>query len=476
MKKVILLAAFFLLLFCAAPKVVSANEEFDYVLDSSGRRVPIPITYDVEKVFKYFGEEAGQMSNPQDLFIDGQDNIYVVDTGNSRILKLNRKGEVLRVFKDIEGTSLNEPEGIYVDNDGDMFIADTGNGRVVHISSEGKYVEQFVKPESKLYDDSYKFRPVKVYVDQIGQLYIINKEDYHGFIVMDALNQFKGYVAPTKLEFSLMDQFIKLFASAEQKTKLGKRMPPIHTNFVIDENATVYVTTMRSKVQQFKRFSTVGSNIYPKKDAFGETTGDYILTYFGRTEIEPRFVDVCVDENGIASILDNTSGRIYQYDSDGLLLTVFGGTGNWAGKFINAVSIARDKDGKIYVLDANVGAIHVFRPTSFINMVHHALQLYYGGKYEEATGPWMQILNIDKNYPVAHVGMGKAYLKRKQWLDAMKEFKAAENKAGYSEAFNGYRHEMFRKYFGWILLAVILLLFLLVRSVMYLRRQLQHMY
>jgi len=469
-KRLAFIAMVILVVFMSAP-VSAYDGEHDYVIDSKGRRTPIPLTYTVEEVYTYFGEEAGTLSNPQDLFIDGHDNLYIVDTGKNRVLKLNRDGEVTGIHSGEGRAALKEPHGIFVDSDGDMFIADTGNGRVVHLSPEGEFIEEFIKPDSELYDNSYPFNPVKVAIDPLGQIYIINKEDYHGFIILDPFNEFKGYVAPTRLGFSIFDRIVKIFASAEQKEKLGKRMPPTHTNFVMDSDGFIYVTTARAKTQQLKKISPVGSNIYPRQGSFGDTQGDYNLKHFGKEWIEPKFVDVCVDENGIVNILDNVTGRIYQYDSDGLMLTAFGGTGNWAGKFLNAVSLAMDSRGRIYVLDANLGTVHIFKPTSFIKTIHKALDLYYDGKYDEATGPWQEVLSIDRNYPVAHIGMGKAYLKREMWREAMAEYRAADDKDGYSAAFNGCRHELFRKYFGYVILAFLALSVLLIYIVIRLKRK-----
>ena len=63
---------------------------------------------------------------------------------------------------------------------------------------------------------------------------------------------------------------------------------------------------------------------------------------------------------------------------------------------------------------------------------------------------WQQVLAIDANYSLAHKGMGKLYYKEERWKESMEEYRLAEDKAGYSKAFQEYRHQMFRRYFGWV--------------------------
>ncbi|MEZ0537444.1 hypothetical protein ACAG39_09370 [Caldicellulosiruptoraceae bacterium PP1] len=436
----------------------AADFEHDYILDKQLRKIPIPISYVTEKVIDNFGKDIN-LNNPQDIFIDSKNNLYIVDTGNNRIVKLSGNGDLLGVFTGPDNSPLSEPNGIYVDEDEDMYIADTGNERIIHLSNNGKYVEQFTKPKSELYDNKYPFRPIKVFIDKIGYIYILNKDDYHGFIVLDATNKFQGYIAPTKLEFSLRDLFIRLFATKEQKDMLEKRLPPAHSNFLIHSDGMIYATTIRTDNAQVKKITPIGNNIYKKTDFFGERVNS-----LGKKN-EPMFVDLCVDKNGIITALDNSSCKLYQYDPEGNLLTVFGGYGAWKGKFINPSSVAIDSSENLYVLDASLNNIQVLKPTKFISTIHHGIKLYYQGKYKEAVTPWMEILKIDPNYIIANKGLAKALMKQGKWIEAMKHYKNADDKEGYSQAFAEYRHENFRKYFIFYVFAFILILFILLKII-----------
>jgi DNA-binding beta-propeller fold protein YncE len=441
------------IILCFSTKVFGATFEADYILDKEQEKIPIPVAYTADRVMNFFGEKVGTLNNPQDLFIDSSNNLYIVDTGNNRILRMTLDGKVTGVFNGSADFPLSEPNGIYVDEKGNMYIADTGNERVVVLSKDGKFIKEYTKPTSELYDQSYPFRPMKVHVDRTGYLYILNKDDYHGLIILDNENNFRGYIAPTKLEFSLRDLFIRLFATKEQKEALLKRLPPAHSNFLIHDDGMIYAATIRTEKAQIKKITPLGNNIYKKTDFFGEKLDDY------GNMVEPMFVDLCVDKNGIITAIDASKSKIYQYDPEGNLLAVFGGYGTWRGKFVSPSSIVVDSEGNLYVLDASTNCIQVLKPTRFKKTVHYAIGLYYQGKYKEAMKPWKEILNSDPYYIIANKGLAKALMKQERWKDAMVFYKKAEDKEGYSQAFDNYRHENFKRYFlvyvlGFVLIVV----------------------
>jgi hypothetical protein len=63
------------------------------------------------------------LSQPQDLTIDQDDNLYISDYGNKRIIKYSLKDDSVLVIG--EGI-LDEPMGIHVGEDGHLYVADFG--------------------------------------------------------------------------------------------------------------------------------------------------------------------------------------------------------------------------------------------------------------------------------------------------------------------------------------------------------------
>ncbi|WP_412850406.1 T9SS type A sorting domain-containing protein [Chryseobacterium sp. PMSZPI] len=87
---------------------------------------------------------VAQFFSPTGITSDTNGNIYVADTFNYRIRKITSQGQVTvttlagstQGYADGIGTTalFNEPSGIIVGNDGNLYIADTGNSRIRKIT------------------------------------------------------------------------------------------------------------------------------------------------------------------------------------------------------------------------------------------------------------------------------------------------------------------------------------------------------
>ncbi|MBL8151781.1 MAG: hypothetical protein JNN15_17800, partial [Blastocatellia bacterium] len=94
-----------------------------------------------------FGGDGGnpataQLSTPRDVFIDGADNIYIVDTGNNRIRRI--EADLSRISTIVgngqagfsgdggaaTSASLREPQAVAVDPAGNIFVADSANNTI----------------------------------------------------------------------------------------------------------------------------------------------------------------------------------------------------------------------------------------------------------------------------------------------------------------------------------------------------------
>ena len=418
-------------------------EPMHHIVASAHGALPIPLTYTVERVITLFTPDSMSLQNPADMFIDPHNNLFILDV--NRIIKysIDESGlTYVRTYHLQGDTAVSGASGIFVDSFGDIFIADTNNNRVLVVGAEtGSFVEEFVQPDSPLYDTQYAFRPVQVAVDTLGQLFILNDEDDNGFIILDAHNRFMGYTAPFQVApESFIDAIIRNFATEAQRQRIGRRTRPMHSNFVFAPDNTFFVTSARASENQLMRFTSVGINIFP-------LSGDLSFP-----ELEAALIDVAVDAHGNISVLDNNSGFIVQYSAQGVMLTAFGGRGGWAGTFINPVALEIDSYGRMYVLDRTTGSIHVFRPTAFMDQVHGALALYSEGRYNEARDLWYQIHNVHSAYPAAVHGLARAYFRQDDFINAMAMYQRIYNVRGYSDAFEQWRLTVLRDNFGFIVL------------------------
>ena len=108
---------------------------------------------------------------PYGVAVDSSRNIYFTDTSNNRVRKTTLAGIVSTIagktntgFEDAKGSqaSFNSPTGICVDSSGILYIADTGNNAIRRIDTSGN-VETFC---------SSLLRPSGVAVDSSGIIYV----------------------------------------------------------------------------------------------------------------------------------------------------------------------------------------------------------------------------------------------------------------------------------------------------------------
>lgn len=439
----------------------------DYYIDNSGDRVSIPDTY--VPVATITGEVVSGkgFNSPQDVFIDSNDDIYIADTGNNRILKLDKNGKLL-----FESTKANEigyvsPQGIFVDEYHHVFVADTGNARIVHLSEKGEYIETFVKPQSNMLSSVEAFNPTKViYNHNTGFLYtILGKQ----LLTIDSLNEFKGFFASNKVGFSLKNLLIRKFATDEQKKLLGQDEAVAFYN-ICYKNDRIYATTYGAS-NNVKVINNIGTDLFPGGN-YGEIELDE-----DRLRVEPVLIDVTANKYGIITVAQQNNSKIYQYDNEGRLLLVFGGKGNTAGFFTLISAIDTDSNGRLYVLDSAEQTLQILEPTHFTKLIHEANSLYNSGDYEASLEKLTEIRNLSPSYTTAREKIGNIYYKQKLYEQAMTEFKASGDGASYAKAFEKQRYTFMREHFVFTVIIIIIAvigLLLLVRKGSRWSKKLEH--
>ena len=105
-----------------------------YVTDTmNGRVQAIPLSGGAPRIFGERGLYVGNLVRPKGVAVDGEGNVYVVESYYDNLLVFNRKGEFLMP---IGGLGLGTgkfylPAGVWVDGRNRVHVADMFNGRVV---------------------------------------------------------------------------------------------------------------------------------------------------------------------------------------------------------------------------------------------------------------------------------------------------------------------------------------------------------
>ena len=467
-----LLLAFLFLVLCF-PDTAEASSETDYVTGNSSYRLPVPKAYNVTGSINNIGEyesESPFLKDPQDIFIDSKDNIYIVDTGNSRVVRMTPDLKTAGIYHGPADQPFNMPEGIFVDEDGDMYVADTGNSRIVHLSPEGELVEVFTNPESGL-TGSAPFTPSKLVVSPTGYIYVVRGEN---IMAIDGNNGFRGLYGQTNIGYSLAEAMTRIFASESQRKFMTKRLASSYINLTLGTDGMIYATSLEREEGEIKKLNSIGNNTYRKYKTIGNSIKNPITEFiekkvlkavvagskfkFGEyfddngNYMEPIFRDIAVDGKGIVTVIEELNGKIYQYDQDGNMLVAFGGLGEQNGKFARPSAIAVNSEGQLYIVDRLNNNVQIFEPTQFIELVHQATTAYGEGDYEKSYELWEQVLAIDENYELAHAGIAKTFYKQGRWKESMEESMLVGNRDIYTQSFDEYKYEVLRKNFVWIIL------------------------
>lgn len=444
----------------------------NYVTGDNNNRQPIPVSYNVVKTLNNIGgydDDKQYFNNPQDLFIDKKDNIYIVDTGNNRIVKMNSNYETVSVIYGPDKAFRN-PQGIYVDDDGDMYVADTDNSRIIHMDPEGNFVEEFGNPQSDL-EISESFMPTKLIVSKTGYIYVVRGEN---IMAIDGKGVLRGYYGQTNIGYDFTEALMRVFASEEQKKFITKRLASSYINLTLGDDDMIYATSMEREEGEIKKLNSIGTNIYRKYKVIGNAIRNPITDFINKKILkavvagntfkfgeyfddygmymEPIFTDICVDQQGIVTVAERLNGKIYQYDQDGRMLVAFGGLGSKKGTFTRVSALDVDSKGNILILDRINGNVQVFEPTEFIQLVHAATSAYNDGDYAGSYDLWRQVLAIDENYDLAHVGIARAYYKQEQYKLSMEESMLVGDRDTYTLAFDEYKYVVLREHFLLIIL------------------------
>lgn len=468
--RLILLVLIFVLAFPASVLAEMPYNGYNY--DEWRQSVSSPNGYLPDKT--YTGKElgVGNFNNPQDIFVDKNENIYVLDSGNKRIVVFNSDMQVLNIinkfYTDKGEEKLKEPKGLFVNKEGTIFITDREGGKVYAINNSGKIIKTYLKPVSDIISKDFSFLPEKVIEDSSKTLYVLASGIYQGAISYDMDGNFTGFYGSNKVQASgdvIKDMFWKKFMTKEQRSKMKRYIPIQYSNFDIDEEDFVYTctSTSPSSLGEIRKLNALSTNILKArgstKDDAPADFGDQGASMFKGKYIDTTFVDIKVDEDGFIFGLDSARGRIFQYDQECNLIFAFGGRGAQVGTFDSPVAI-ESVNGRILVLDSKKNNITAFQITKFGESVQKAVKMYNEGLYDEAVEPWKEVLRRDENYRMAYIGIGKALLNAGEYKEAMSYFKLGYDKKGYSDAFKEYRTIVMRENFSLIMLGLILLLLL----------------
>lgn len=462
MKKV--LSVVIALFIAVSALVVSADSNYEeYIYTTNGESVEAPQSYSPVKVF-YGDEDTDKVfSAPRDIDVDQKGNLYILDSGNNRIVVYDSELSYLNTIEPPvignETISFAGCAGLFL-TESEIYISDKNSGRfyVLEQNGAGKRIIDF-KPLPVVGDD-FIFKPVHFAVDESGIIQVQAEGCFNGLITLDGEGNMLGYYSANTIQASLSviaAQFWRRIFSDEQQDSIKQIVPVEYSSITVDAEGFIYTTTNNTENSTFeiKKLNPYGDNILGYNDADSSVkigNGDYgdqrVYHSLGQ-DIDTTFNDIYVDEGGYIFALDTTRGRVFQYDQNSNLISVFGGMGNQLGTFALPVAICGFGE-QIYVLDSAKNSLTAFTPNDYILNIRNAIALDEKCDYNGAAEYWQKVYEENSNFSLALSGLGKAARENGELKVAMDYFERANDRANYDITYASYRTEFIRENFVWI--------------------------
>lgn len=463
--------------FAVSAKDVEYAPYIGYEYDSKQQSNIAPITYIPGKRLNYsdFGT-ATPLNKPSDLYWDGN-NLYILDSGNSRILILDSSYKMVgeRVgFKDKDGNtvSFEGARGFALSSDGTLYISDTENQQILTVDKTNTVTGVIKKPDTSAVGFNYTFDVSKILLNGQGLIYAVASNVNSGAFTFDKDGNFlyffgRGTVAKTA--DVLLNYIKKQFMTREQIQKQQNYTAATISNFDIDKDGFIYTVSKRTKQQEASvaKLNYKGKNILKTKginSKYGDLEWDRLAG-----SVSTNFIDVDVDDYGFVFYLDSGRGRVFQYTDNGQMISAFGGYGSQTGSFSNPVAL-ETVNGNVVVLDDSDNTLNLFEPTEYTQLLRKAFLDLDTSEPEKALEAWNEVLKHNTNSQFPYYGLGMAYEKLGEYKKAMECFKLSSSKSEYSDAFREYRKQFMSEKLPIIGFIIVLIIACIVVTVVFAKR------
>jgi uncharacterized repeat protein (TIGR01451 family) len=300
---------------------------------------------------------SAQLNGPNSVAVDSQGNVYIADTSNQRVVKVDTSGILTTVAGDGQCcfggdggpatiAQLYNPMGLAVDAAGNLYIADTYNHRIRLVNAAGTITTVagngtagFTGDGSAAVNAELHY-PYGVAVDAGGNLYIadnqnlrIRKVDISGNISSVAGNGTCCY-------------------AGDGGTAISARLDNPY-GVAVDAAGNLYIAdALNQRVRKVNAAGIITTIAGNGSSGFSGDGG-------AATGAQFRSPDgVAVDSSGNLYIADYGNARVREVTTDGAIATLVGGgmnDGGFAvfGLFNGPGGVVRDKAGNTYIADIN---------------------------------------------------------------------------------------------------------------------------
>lgn len=306
------------------------------------------------------------LNAPRGLAVDSNDNLYLADTSNNRIRKVDAETGIITT---VAGTTsgfagdggparkakLKAPEDVVFDSDGNMYIADTGNNRIRMVNTKGIISTIAGTGVDDATGDGFRAEiatlnaPAGVQIDGNGNLWVADRKNNR----LRMINLSTGMISTPIGAFS---------SNRTPGIKAPNRI------FIDKTSGRIYIPESAST----DTFGTDQVQVYhPDRGLVGRFVGAPRMAQSGQVATEAVLSDVfgvAVDTQGDIYFSEPANNRVMKVDKTGYL-SVLAGTGvsGAAGdrgpaemaRLKNPTGLAVDTAGNLYIADTGNNRIRM---------------------------------------------------------------------------------------------------------------------
>ena len=263
-------------------------------------------------------------TEPNGIAIDSDNNVYVVDSGHSKVMRLDSNGTFALNWGSWGSSNgqFKHPTGIFV-NKNYVFVADSGNARIQMFDKSGNFLYAW-----GIYGmgPTMFHSPVAMALDETGDLFVADSDrdtiqifgtgGIYKYQIQSPLTKYASFPAIKAIAFDSEDDFYAVS---------------------IDNRVLKY-----SSIGNFKNF--FGSS--------GEEEGRFNIP-----------TAIVIDSKDNFYVVDSGNHRIQKFDTYGNFILSWGTEGTGPGQFEDPAGIAIDSMSNIYVVDKKNNNVQKFSYT-----------------------------------------------------------------------------------------------------------------
>lgn len=280
------------------------------------------------------------LRSPRNLEIAPDGSIYLLDTGNHRVIHLSSEGDILNTWGEYgsqetgEGAlpgTFNEPWGIAVSPEGEVYVADTWNHRIQKFSPEGNYLTSWGQFGQRETPDAF-WGPRDVAVDENGHVYVADTGNKR-IVVFDT-------------EGTFITEFGDVgYADGQFDEPSG---------LALDGDGNLYVAdTWNQRVQVFSPdINGLAQNFLTKWDVEG---------WYGQSLDNKPYLTI--GQDGLVYTSDPEFSRIIVYTATGEVVALWVMEGQDQTNLFFPTGLAADQEGGIWVSDTKNDRVQYFLPS-----------------------------------------------------------------------------------------------------------------